>query len=350
MIRNLLEGHYTGFELIHQRLSFSGEMDEVGKFSPRKLVELVRVIFGIVICRLRFGPRILYYPPAGPQLVPVLRDLAILGSTRWLFRRTIFHFHAGGIGDYERRLWPPLRPLFRLAFSRPDAGIRVSHHAAPDPAALAAVREFIVPNAIEGRAGTRLSNPTTKVPKFLYVGLISEAKGVLVLLEACALLHSRSVPFHLHMVGAVDSADFGSTLRDFVMSRGLEGRVTLAGELTGPEKWDQYETADAFCFPSHHPTETFGIVLLEAMSYSLPVVATRWRGTVDIVEDGETGYLVPVRDASEFADRMAKLAVDPLLRCKMGEQGRRRFQTRFALERYHQDLLRVFQCVSGSPA
>ena len=334
MIRYLLDGHYPGFELLHQRLSFSGEMDEVGKFSLRKLLELARVILGVFAFRIRFRPRILYYPPAGPQLVPVLRDLAILGSTRWLFRRTIFHFHAGGIGEYERRLPAPLRPLFRLAFSRPDAGIRVSRHAAPDPEALHARQEFIVPNAIEDRGGTRTSLPAAGVPSFLYVGLISEAKGVLVLLEACVLLERQSVPYHLQMVGAFESAEFLDTASDFVRSHGLEGRVTFAGELTGSEKWDRYEAADALCFPSHHPTETFGIVLLEAMSYSLPVVATRWRGTVDIVEEGETGYLVPVRDARGFAEGMARLAADPVLRRRMGERGRQKFQSGFALDRY----------------
>jgi len=347
MIRNLLDGDYPGFELLHQRMSFSEEMDEVGRVSLRKLLELFRVIIGIVVCRVRFRPRILYYPPAGPSLVPVLRDLAILGSTRWLFRRTVFHFHAGGVGGYGRQLPAPLRLPFRLAFSRPEVGIRVSRHAAPDPEALGAVHEFVVPNAIEDRAQAAHARSSGPIPKFLYVGLMSEAKGVLVLLEACALLKKRSVPFQLQMVGAFESKDFGETVRDFVTSHGLEDRVSLAGELTGSDKWEQYESADAFCFPSHHPTETFGIVLLEAMSFSLPVVATRWRGTVDIVDEGETGYLVPVQDATAFADRMADLVRDPAARLQMGERGRRKFEAQYSLERYHEDLLRVFQSASG---
>jgi glycosyltransferase involved in cell wall biosynthesis len=132
-----------------------------------------------------------------------------------------------------------------------------------------------------------------------------------------------------------------------VASRGIQERVTLSGELTGPDKWEAFASADAFCFPSHHPTETFGIVLLEALSFSLPVVATRWRGTADIVEDGCNGFLVPIGDARSLASRMGDLIANPAHRREMGNEGRRRFLDQFTLVRYHDGLRRVFDSVAS---
>jgi len=347
MIQHLLDGEYPGYELLHQRMGFSREMEEVGGFHVRKLFELIRVILGIVAQRIIRGPRILYYPPAGPMVIPVLRDLVILGVTRWMFRRTIFHFHAGGVGEFEEQLPPPLRPVFRLAYLRPDAGIRISGLAPPDPEKLQAKSEFIIPNAVEDHGAAYVGTVSqSEEVEFLYVGLISEAKGVEVLLEACEILEKEGKLFRLRLVGPSESARFAQRIQRLIASRGVQERVILSGELTGADKWQAFASADAFCFPTHHPSETFGIVLLEALSFSLPVVATRWRGTADIVEDGSNGFLVPVRDARSLAARMKDLIADPGLRREMGTEGRRRFLRHFTLARYHDGFRRVFESVA----
>ena len=347
MIQHLLDGVYPGYEILHQRMAFSREMEEVGSFKVRKLLELVRVIAGIVVARITRRPKVLYYPPAGPSTVPVIRDLAILGATRWMFGRTVFHFHAGGVSEFAPRLPAPLRPLFRLAYRRPDAAIRVSRLAAPDPANLEAVKEFIVPNAIEDHGGAH--SPGTAgdgTVELLYLGLLSEAKGVEVLLEACGLLAADSPPFRLRLVGPVESVGFERRLRRLIADHRLETVVSMDGELTGAEKWAAFAAADMFCFPTHHPSETFGIVLLEALSFSLPVVATRWRGTADIVADGGNGFLVPTGDAPAMAARIAQLIADPIMRQTMGEEGRRRFLEYFTLARYHAGIHRVLESVA----
>src|SRR5947207_11803100 len=90
MIQRLLEGTYRSVKLVHVRMGFSDGLDKVGKLYPSKLLELMKVMFRIVVARLRHRADILYYPPAGPNFVPIVRDLAILFCTRWMFRKTIF--------------------------------------------------------------------------------------------------------------------------------------------------------------------------------------------------------------------------------------------------------------------
>ncbi len=87
--------------------------------------------------------------------------------------------------------------------------------------------------------------------------------------------------------------------------------------VTGDAKVELFRSVDIFCFPSHYASESFGVVLIEAMSFSLPIVATRWRGIPEVT--GEEGtFLVEVRDAAALAARLGELLHSPELRAEMG--------------------------------
>ncbi len=81
-----------------------------------------------------------------------------------------------------------------------------------------------------------------------------------------------------------------------------------------------YQAFDLFVLPSHR--EGFPRSAMEAAACGLPVVATDIRGCRQVVDDGRTGLLVPVRDAVALADAMADLAADPIRRQAMGHAAR----------------------------
>ena len=114
--------------------------------------------------------------------------------------------------------------------------------------------------------------------------------------------------------------------------------VQLTGPLHGDEKWKAYSRADVFCFPTFYSAETFPVVAIEAMMFGLPVVATNWRGLPDIVVDGETGFLVPPKDAQSIAERLERLISDPDLRRTMGAVGRRRYEQNFTVEKFRNSM------------
>ena len=143
-------------------------------------------------------------------------------------------------------------------------------------------------------------------------------------------------------MGAYPSPDVEARARRAIRDNGLDDVVVHRGPLTGAERLDAYSRADVFCFPSFYEAETFGIVLLEAMQFGLPVVATRWRGIPSVVTDGVTGFLVPVRDSAGLADRLALLLGDQALARRMGAAGRSAYEERFTLQRFHADLQAVF--------
>jgi glycosyltransferase involved in cell wall biosynthesis len=375
MIERLLKGHFARIQLYHVRMAFSGSIDEVGKFRLGKVFHLLGVIARIIYHRIIHGVNVLYYPPAGANRVPMYRDLVILNCTRWMFRHTILHFHAGGAADLYSSLSRPMQWLYRRALFHADAAIRLSQSSPDDGRALAAKRNHIVANGIEDefprfehisskRAHPWIENAkeraesivnrgqplsvenaasstaTIELPplRILFMGILRESKGLLALLQACAELHRRGVPFGLHIAGQFQTEEFASIARGKVEELDLQHKVHFHGVLQGNAKWQAFAEADVFCFPSFYESESFPTVLLEAMSFQLPVVATRWRGIVEIVDDESTGYLVECRQVAEITDRLEQLQTDPELRDRLGIAGRKKFLGEYALERHLQRM------------
>lgn len=344
MIRHMLDaGGGPNVRFHHVRLAFSETIADVGRPRAGKLLEALRVIARVVAARFRHGATVLYYPPAPPRRVPLVRDLMILIPTRWLFQHTVFHFHAGGLSDLIPALPAPLRWACALAYGSPDAVIRTSSMNPEDGKALRARREYVVPNCVEDQSPAYRHVRRSLTPEVLYVGRVSEAKGALVALEACRQLRDQGRAFHLSVIGGFESAAFEAVVASFVRTHRLESHVTFLGELTGAPKWESFARAWMLCFPTHFEGESFGLVALEAMSFGLPVVATHWRGVPSVVVDGETGFLVPVKDAVAVADRIGRLLDDADLRTQMGERGRARFHEHFTPRRFFEGMRDVFE-------
>lgn len=353
MAEKMLEGRYAGVELCHVRMAFSEEIDDVGKPGLRKVAELARVIGAIVKARFVEGADVLWFPPAGPNYVPMIRDIAVLLSTRWLFRKTILHFHSGGVSELYERLPRLLRPLFRAAYFYPDAAVRISELAPEDGKRLRARQEFIVPNGIEDEynGAERETRGEGRPTRILFVGTVRRSKGVMTLLRACRALAEQDVAFRADLMGQFISPAFEREARRFVREHQLGEHVTFLGVRTGQDKLRAFAAADLFCFPSYYPSETFGLVLVEAMSFELPIVATQWRGIPSVVgEDEACAFLVPTQDPAAVADRLKRLIDDPALRQRMGRRGRARFREHFTVERYQERMGEVFRRVGGSPS
>ena len=161
---------------------------------------------------------------------------------------------------------------------------------------------------------------------------------------ACAILNARKVPFELDIVGGQSSQAVDDRIAVRINELGAN-RVRLCGPLSGDAKWNAFANADVFCLPTYYEREGMPLVVLEAMQFDLPVVATRWRGIPAMVEDGRTGFLVPVRDAVATADSIEKLLKDVDLRRAFGSAGRAAFERDFTLRaftaRLEQALLSV---------
>jgi len=351
MLDYVVKSKMPGVEVRHVRIELSSDESQVGKFRWKKLFRLFPIIFRIVLARLKHGPQILYYAPAGANRVSMLRDIAILGSTRFLFPQTVLHYHSGGHAELYRQLPAWQKWFFRRAFFYADGAIRLSELTPDDAKGLDARREFIVPNGIEDFTSVMSPPRDAEVVsderplRLLFVALLCEAKGLLVLIKACGELTRRGVPVHLEVMGGFESPEFEARTKQLIADLGIEDRVNFLGVLTGRSKLDAFHRTDLLCHPTFY--DTFGLVILEAMACGKPVVATNWASIPTIIDDGRTGFLVEPHDAMAVADRIAELAADLRLRQRMGELGREKFLHDFNLPRHIERMRQVFLSVGG---
>lgn len=353
MIGYLLGHQYPNTTMRYVPMNFSARMDEMGKPSVRKVFHLFQLIFSLwyaaIALRFRGIRPILYFPPAGPHFAPVLRDIFLLGLTRPLFARTIFHFHAAGLGEFRQHVPKILRPFFAWAYRGADITVATAASGLKDGQNLDARTNLVVYNGISELPAhiIRSRDRQPAVVRILFVGILSEDKGVLILLEALRHLKDSGIKFEARLIGNFQSLELQNRTLALVKDGDLDRQVVFEGELHGDSLLQAYADADIFCFPSFFAAESFGLVCVEAMRASLPVVATNWRGVPEVVEHGRTGFIVPPRAAEPVANALAQLISDPQLRAEFGRRGRERYLTHFTVERFCAEMGNVFSLVTG---
>ena len=185
---------------------------------------------------------------------------------------------------------------------------------------------------------------------FVFVGRLTPKKAPDITLKAFAKAYSRIKSIHLDIVGdhflPNQSTSIRAQLEDYVAKNSLKDAVTFHGSrpnefvkkiLTKSSVYVQHsitvpETGDAEGLPNS---------ILEASAAGLPVISTFHEGIPEEVENFRTGLLVNEFDIDTMAEYMVKLASDPLLRKKMGLDGRKKIQREFSKERSIEGLRKI---------
>lgn len=346
MIQEFLNGPFRCLRTHHLRMAYSDDMTQVGRFNLRKVTHLFKLIYLTAMRRLRMGPCYLFYPPAGPNLFPILRDVVYLLCTRWMFLGTIFDFQAAGVSERVAALPAPLRLLAHLAYGKVMCAVKLSKFNPDDPAAFRARNSFEIPNASAdvalktwgptfgrqtfGSQGKAEGEPV----RLLFVGVLNESKGTLIFLDAVQSLLNQGFAVRADMVGEIENSTVRAEIERRIADPRLKQAVTFHGRLIGDAKWGRFQAADIFVFPTYFESESFGLVLTEAMQFGLPIVSTKWRGVQSVVVEGETGFLVPIKNSEAVAEKIRLLVEDPELAARMGAAGRQRYEEHYTLERF----------------
>lgn len=148
----------------------------------------------------------------------------------------------------------------------------------------------------------RLKHRADGAPVFLYVGRLSEEKGLDTLLEAFAGLHKTMPSATLRLVG---TGPMAGTLRQMAAELGLEAAVCQVGSLQDEGLSKEYYRAACMVLPSH--SEPWGLVVNEALAHGCPAVVSENCGCVpELVLEGETGFAVPARSAAALQAGMTR--------------------------------------------
>lgn len=250
-------------------------------------------------------------------------------------------------GGYDFSLW-----VEKTALEMADAVIAVSEETKRDILSLFNVREeriSVIHNGIDlaeykptrDDDALRALGVDPARPFMLFVGRITRQKGIIHLVRAIRHLNPG---FQIVLcAGAPDTPEIAAEMQQAVAAaREHHGEIIWIEKMVSrPEAIALYSGATVFVCPSIY--EPFGIINLEAMACGTPVVASAVGGIKEVVVDGETGFLVPLRQmtespfeatepevfAADLATKVNLLMADPELAAKMGAAGRRRAEELF---------------------
>jgi len=176
------------------------------------------------------------------------------------------------------------------------------------------------------------------VRRLLAVGRLDFYKGLRELLRAASDLVNEGLNLRVRLAG--EGNDRGP-LEKMAEDLGIADRVDFLGHVRlNPELKAEYRAADVFVLPSH--SEGLPKVVLEAMANGAPVVATHVGSVPLMVEDGQTGFIVPPRDADALRDAVRRLLLDEGLRVRFARAGQHKVRG-FTMEALRERFVAAFR-------
>jgi glycosyltransferase involved in cell wall biosynthesis len=369
----------------HVNARFSQGLEDIGEFQGAKLWLIFRFCAQALWFRFRYGANNFYYVPAPGKRVALYRDWLIMFLCRPFFKNVILHWHAAGLAKWLEtstsiharattyRLFRPVDLSIVLSkYNFADAekllsrNIRVVDNGIADPCpefaekilprrqARAAARaklsagEILLPEEISAAGG----DPQTV--KILYLAHCMREKGLFDALEGVVLanteLKKRRLPLRLHLevagefANAAEKTEFEQRLA-YLETAGIHC-VTCLGFVGGKQKHRAFASADIFCFPTFYYAESFGLVVVEAMAFGLPVVTTRWRSIPELLPENYPG-LVDIKSPPQIAAMLVRFATAT---GDLPEQLRGIFQKRFTFEQHLANLAAAIRSVASDVA
>ena len=324
------------FELLHVDTSDRRDLSNIGRLDIRNVVLGVWHASLFVFTLVRWRPRVCHIPIAKTR-VAFLRDALFLLPARVARRQIVLHLHARGFAGFVASEPAWMRRFIRLCISPAAHAVVLAESLRPEFAGLIdADRVHVVPNGVTdiGPGGQRDAT-------VLHLSTLWAAKGVFSVLSAARLVHAQCPDAKFLFAGEWFLADEQQRALAYVAAHDLQDVVTFLGPVTGSHKTHLLHTAAVMMVPS--PDEGHPLVVLEALSAAMPVIAAPVGALPETIEDGRQGYLVQPEDIDALAERTCRLLRDDSLRSRMGRSARARYEEAFTAERFTTDIGHVWR-------
>lgn len=296
----------------------------------KKLLVLCKAVLQFLYWML-FHPEIKILHVQGASNASFWRKRIFIYIAKWFDKKVVYHMHGGGFGDFSRKHPQAVRRLLEKC----DVVIALSDYwKSFFESELHFKNVVVVKNVI----AEPVINPNkTTCFSLLFLGLLGQNKGIYDLLDC---LNEHKSVFSGKLKLFVGGNGEISKVTQIISKYGLSDIVSFEGWVSGDKKIELLNKVDAYILPSYH--EGLPISILEAMSYSLPIISTNVGGIPEILKNGENGFIMSPGDKDAMYRAILELMNNEKLRMNMGKASYSKVQEHMPVfvERQLNDLYR----------
>jgi len=265
------------------------------------------------------------FPAVYDQSFSVLALLGKIGKTPFLFGPVSAHFYPRPID--EKLLMKVTSKMHKKTILKCNHVVTITNRVKKlYSKILGEDKVTVIPLGVD----VKVFKPPRKIAdksflEVLFVGSLYPLKGVRYLIESMLQVVKEVKEVRLRIVG---DGPLKEQLKSLAGRLGIKKYVVFEGFIPHTRIVSYYQQSDVFCLPTLG--EPFGKVLIEAMACGKPVVASNVGGPSEIVEDGQTGFLVPPADPHAISEKILELLKDEKLRRSMGRKARKTAEKKYS--------------------
>jgi len=329
------------FECKFITIKSSETIGDIGKINFKKLYLVVELYFKVLFALVFFRPNKIYFT-ASVKGVAFYRDvlLSSLWKTYNIFKNVevFYHYHTKGVDDFVSSSSKKLQ-LTQFLLKGVNV-VLLSPLLENDFAKVQTYKKILfLPNGVENNFSDEefenyVEQKEYESVNILYLSNMIKSKGYFEVLKLAQ--ESKSRNFHFHFAGAWQTSEDEKEFFSYIQNNQLENLVTFHGFVNGEQKKELFEISNILIFPTTY--EAFGLVIIEAFSYGLPVIATD-EGSIPFIVDDKSGVVVSgLEDLSLALDD----TLEKLVNKETSYYCRKRYLENFSLEQFEENLVQIF--------
>lgn len=320
----------------------------------RRYINPIRVILITLVSLLTKSDGI--YLTSGQSLGGIIRDCCVVCIGKWFRVPVILHLHGGGHINVYLRYNLFVKKILKHFYQRVDVIIILSE-------SLREQVSFIKDRSIIKEVYNSYSNDAPQVQnieevyhhqqkesflKLLYLSHVLPSKGLFDVLEALLIVKEKNIPFKFNFCGSIIS-EGGLSVNDIkILIDGYKKKfdnntIVFHGFVSGSEKWDLLFKNDIFLLPTRFYAEGQPISIIEAMYAGCVVIATKYRGIPDLIEEKKNGFFVRSKDPKAIAERIIWLWENQNILKEMSIRNHEKAKKYFSPDRFLTQMEVIFK-------
>tara|TARA_B100000795_G_C22759090_1_gene422795 strand:+ start:137 stop:1216 length:1080 start_codon:yes stop_codon:yes gene_type:complete len=310
----------------------SSGSNEIGKFHIAKLLKFLKVLILLFYYRVFYNPDI-YYTNFELQ-----GNGMFLDYFRQLFvpkKKKIIHIH-NKLNLKTKNNWIK---YYVIKQSLKDSSIIVLSESLKSQFCDIKYKSIhVLSNGIEDSYDKKLKLSDDDSVKVLYCSNLFKYKGVFDLIKVVEILKKRKFEVELTIIGNEGDISFKKLTKHIVDSN-LGDNIRLLGPLYGESKYIEFSKNNVFLYPSYY--DSFPLVLLESLSFGIPIITYDIGGISDIVDDNDCGFVLKKGATEGLSEKLLHYIKDKDLLTKHSINARKKFESNYTLSVFTSNFIKI---------